>query len=207
MLKGIAGLVAALAMAGSALAQGAVQQSGPVVAFHLPSWWQNGLVGDAGSPASPYVSSLGLFDGPECPFGISSSAGPGVATTPYAAFTVCQTNTGMAFMLSGVGQSMPYPSINAGWVMGGSPPTLSGSCSMGTQTGGNAAGTFKASGSCSGTVILTFSTTNPTGWACTAQDMTTLSDTLKESAYTATSVTFTATMANADVAVFSCQGF
>ena len=88
----------------------------------------------------------------------------------------------------------------------GSPPTASGSCAISDQLGGAAAGSFRAAGLCAaGTLTLTLGVTAANGWACVAQDMTTPADSLKETAYSPDSVTFLATLAGADQAVFSCQ--
>jgi hypothetical protein len=54
---------------------------------------------------------------------------------------------------------------------------------------------------------LTFATTATNGWVCSAQDQTTPADTVKQTANSTTTVTFTATTANADVIVFQCQSF
>lgn len=90
----------------------------------------------------------------------------------------------------------------------GTLPVNSGSCAVTTQVGGATAGSFHASGACAGgTYVLTLSTGAPNGWACFASDMTTPADTVKQTASTATTVTFTATTASADVIVFSCMGF
>jgi len=99
--------------------------------------------------------------------------------------------------------------INAkAFVNTGTPPTGSGTCPINTQAGGNTTGSFKANGACAaGTIILTFATTTPTGWACTANDASTPADTLKQTNYSPTSVTFTATMATTDTATFNCVGF
>jgi hypothetical protein len=93
-------------------------------------------------------------------------------------------------------------------VASGSVPTLSGTCSAGTQVGGNTAGTFKASALCAaGTVILTFATTAPNGWVCNAHDQTTPADLVNQTANSATSCTLTGTMANADVVAFDARAF
>jgi hypothetical protein len=90
----------------------------------------------------------------------------------------------------------------------GSPPTLSGTCSVGTQTGGNTAGTFKAAGPCSTeTVVLTFATTAPTGWVCGAHDQTTPADSMNQTASTATTCTLTGTIASGDVIAFDARAF
>jgi hypothetical protein len=104
-----AGAVALLA-ASSATGQ-AIQQSGAVVPFHSAAWFQNGVLADAGTPQTPFISSLGLFNGSSCPFGISSQTGPGLSTSPYAQFSICQTNTTTTLNVAGVNGQAP-PSIN-----------------------------------------------------------------------------------------------
>lgn len=90
----------------------------------------------------------------------------------------------------------------------GSVPTLSGTCSTGTQVGGNTAGSFKFSAACSaGTVIMTFAAAATNGWACKVQDMTIPADVLNQTAYTATTATITGTAASGDQTVFQCVGF
>ena len=90
----------------------------------------------------------------------------------------------------------------------GAVPTVSGTCAVGTQLGGQIAGSFKASAACSsGAVILTFAATQPNGYVCETQDETTSADAMKQTAHSTTSVTFTGTMAANDVVVFKCIGF
>jgi hypothetical protein len=101
----------------AAFGQGTIQQSGPVTQFHLPTWWQNGLQGDAGSPSTPFIDSLGIFSGSSCPFGISSQTGPGLSSSPYAEISICQTNTTTTFMIEGLnGQAAPALYFNIGGV-------------------------------------------------------------------------------------------
>ena len=105
------------ANASGALAQGAITQSGPVTAFHGTAWFGNGILADAGAPSTPYLSSLGLFNGATCPFGVSSQTSPGSSTTPYSQFTVCQTATTTTLYFAGVnGQSNPNVYFNIGGV-------------------------------------------------------------------------------------------
>lgn len=90
----------------------------------------------------------------------------------------------------------------------GSAPTLSGTCSTGTQVGGQAAGSFKYSAACaSGTVVMTFATAAPNGRTCAVQDMTTPTNILSQAAYTTTTATIMGTAVSGDQAVFACQGF
>jgi len=90
----------------------------------------------------------------------------------------------------------------------GALPTPTGTCAIATQTGGTSAGTFTASGACAGgTVVLTFATTVSHGFSCTAHNRTTPANLMNQTATTTASVTFTGTMANADVVSFSCIGY
>ena len=90
----------------------------------------------------------------------------------------------------------------------GTPPTNSGACAIKTQVGGNTAGTFVSNGGCSAsTVILSFATTAPNGWACNASDLTTPADSMKQTASGTTFVTLTGTMVANDVVAFSCTAF
>jgi hypothetical protein len=92
----------------------------------------------------------------------------------------------------------------------GSAPTATGTCPIKTQVGGNTAGSFLSNGVCAGgTIILTFATTAPNDWVCQAWDLTTPANTIKQSnaSASATTATFTATMANNDLARFQCTAF
>lgn len=91
-------------------------------------------------------------------------------------------------------------------VAGGATPTLTGTCTTGTKVGGQNAGSFLATCSAQ-TVIMTFATTAPNGWACVAQDQTTSTDTLKQTANGATSCTLTGTTAASDKIVFSATAY
>lgn len=87
-------------------------------------------------------------------------------------------------------------------------PTPSGTCSINTQLGRNTVGSFKANGACaSGTIILTFMTAAANGWACNAKDLTTPANAMNQTAYTASTATFSGSMTNADLVTFSCFPF
>ena len=75
-------------------------------------------------------------------------------------------------------------------------------------TGGSTAGSFLAQAtSCTVTVTMGNLTTAPNGWSCSVWDVTTTADTLKEIAFTTTTVTFSGTVASGDKIVFGCTGF
>jgi hypothetical protein len=94
------------------------------------------------------------------------------------------------------------------FVGSGTAPTNSGSCAINTQVGGATAGSFKANGACAaGTITFTFAASAPNGWSCTASDLTTPADAIKQTGYTAGTATFVATMAAGDLATFGCMAF
>ena len=111
-------LIAAVLASTSAIAQGVIQQSGPVTTFHAPAWFGNGIIADAGSPTAPYVSAFGLFNGSQCPFGVSSQTGPGAWLSPYSEFSICQTDTTTTLNFLGMnGQGAPNVLFNIGGVI------------------------------------------------------------------------------------------
>lgn len=127
----VVALAAFLFLDAPALAQ-AVQQSGPVTGFHVPAWASNGYVMDGGSVDAPAVNNIGIFGGANCPLGISSQTGPGVATTPYGLFTVCQSATATTLNISGVNGNAT-PTLH--FVIGGVDYPFPGSSGGGTVTG------------------------------------------------------------------------
>jgi len=90
---------------------------------------------------------------------------------------------------------------------GTSPTGTTGSCSASSFVGGALAGKFSAAVCAGGTFILSELPTAPNGYACDAEDQTTPADTLKQTANSTTSVTFTSTTAASDVVVFKCLAF
>lgn len=87
------------------------------------------------------------------------------------------------------------------------PVGTTGSCVASSFTGGATAGKFSAAVCAAGTIILSSLPTAPNGYTCNAQDQTTVANTLKQSANTVTSVTFTSTTTAADVVVFQCMAW
>lgn len=98
----------------------------------------------------------------------------------------------------------PASAIQSG---GPTPPTLSGSCaSLGTQVGGNTAGSFVATCTAQ-TAILTFAVAAPHGWICQAWDQTTTTDFMRQSANSTTSCTLTGTTVAGDVILFEAVAY
>lgn len=109
---------------------------------------------------------------------------------------------------SALAQVVTAPANTGVIIATGAVPSNSGACAINTQLGGNAFGSFKANGICTAsTVILTFAITAPNGWSCQASDLTTTADSMKQTAYTQTTATFTGTMASADLVTFMCIAF
>lgn len=50
-----------------------IEQSGPVTNGHLPVWVVPNVVQDAGTPANPLVTALGMYGSGSCPFGLDSA--------------------------------------------------------------------------------------------------------------------------------------
>lgn len=95
-----------------------------------------------------------------------------------------------------------------GIVITGGAPSNIGSCAITSQLGGATTGSFVASGACAaGTYILGFGFSTTNGWACDAEDRTTITDTVQQIASTATNATFRATTASGDVVSWKCNGF
>jgi len=93
-------------------------------------------------------------------------------------------------------------------IMTGTVPTgTTGTCTASSFVGGALAGKFSAAVCAGGTFILSGLPTAPNGYACDAEDQTTPADTLKQTANSTTSVTFTSTTAASDVVVFKCLAF
>ena len=92
--------------------------------------------------------------------------------------------------------------------MGGSHPTgTTGTCVASSFVGGSLAGKFSAAVCAAGTFILSGLPAATNGYVCNAQDQTTPADTLKQTANTTTSVTFTSTTVAADAVVYSCVAY
>ena len=93
----------------------------------------------------------------------------------------------------------------------GTVPTASGTCAVGTVTGGGAAGSMAPTGACSpaATIILTFAKTAANGYWCHMEDLTTSTGVVRQSAMSTNSCTLTVTgalVAN-DVMTYEARGF
>jgi hypothetical protein len=94
------------------------------------------------------------------------------------------------------------------YISAGTTFTATGCGAPTSLTGGATAGFFLAQAtSCTVTVTMGNLTTAPNGWSCSVWDVTTTANTLKETAYTTTTVTFSGTVASGDKIIFGCTGF
>ncbi len=139
----------------------------------------------------------------------NESGNPFVIRDASNGLDAIQIATGGATTLGSEGPSTTTGVTGAfGVSAASSAPTASGSCTVGTLTGGQIAGSFKNSSSaCTGTVILTFAATQTHGYSCDAHDTTTLTGAINQSGVSPTSVTFSGAMAANDVIVWKCFGF
>jgi hypothetical protein len=111
-MRGFGILIAALvAILGGAASAQAVQQSGAIVPYHVPTWVTNGVQADGGGTTSPAVNALGLFGGANCPFSVSSQTAPGATAAAHGQLSICQTSTATTLMVNGVNGG-PTPSLN-----------------------------------------------------------------------------------------------
>lgn len=95
------------------------------------------------------------------------------------------------------------------YVIGGTPPTTTSSTcgTLGTQAGGNTAGTIVVTCTAQN-LVLNFGFTAPTGWACDAEDRSTPADNVRQTASSATSATFASvTTATNDTVQFKCLAY
>lgn len=109
--------VAALFLIIPAAADGqsqSVRQSGAVTSGHATSWTTNGVVQDAGTVSTPNVNALGLYNGSNCPLGISSQTTPGATASAHSQFSVCQTDDSSTLRFEGVGRSAPNVYFDVG---------------------------------------------------------------------------------------------
>jgi hypothetical protein len=111
------------------------------------------------------------------------------------------TDPGHTLGVTGATQSQSY-------LVGGTTFTASG-CSNTTLVGGATAGSFHSgtSGTCTVTITMGNSRSATNGWACYANDLTTTTDTVKQTATTTTTATLAGTTVTGDVINFACIGY
>lgn len=87
--------------------------------------------------------------------------------------TTCPATSGFSLQFDQRNNIWRVLASNSSIIASGSPPTLASSCTVGSQVGGNAAGSFVLGSSCSSIVNFTFNMTAPHDWFCAATNATT----------------------------------
>lgn len=97
----------------------------------------------------------------------------------------------------------------AGYISKGTTFTTNAGCSETSLTGGATAGSVASgtSGTCTFVVTMGNTATAAHGWACSVWDLTTTTDSLKETATNGTTVTFSGVTVSGDVINFGCIGY
>jgi len=179
---------------------------GNTALFNLRGYGHNGTSFQSG--AIIIMKSNSLWSGTNQATAIDFYTTPTTSTTVTLGMTL-QPSGGLA--IGGGGGNDPgiggIAITGAVQARGTSPVGTTGSCVASSFTGGATAGKFAAAVCAAGTIILSSLPTAPNGYTCNAQDQTTPADTLKQTANTATSATFTATTVAADVVAFSCMAW
>jgi hypothetical protein len=97
--------------------------------------------------------------------------------------------------------------LQTGSIASGTPFVVTSGCgTTGAVTGGTMTGNFTA-GQTSCIPIITPGFTAPNGFDCEAHDLTTVADTIRQSAYSTTTCTLTGTVVNADVIMVNITAF
>ena len=136
----------------------------------------------------------------------SNSAGS-VQVNMTGSFAACAGQSGWLFGTHAM-ESYNAKSMTTAIAVSGTVPTLTtGTCSGSAAVGGATAGSFTAPTCAAGTIILSGLPTQTNGYACDAWDQATPANTLKQTASTTTSATFTATTTTGDSVVYKCIGF
>lgn len=126
-----------------------------------------------------------------------------------SSFDTCFSRDSAGVMDFGAGAQTTTGKLQAaGYISKGTTFTSNAGCSETSLTGGATAGSFLSGAtSCTTTITMGNSATAANGWACSVWDVTTTADTMKQTASTATTVTFSGTTVSGDKIIFSCLGF
>ena len=160
----------------------------------------------ASTQALAQVGGPGAFSG-AASFGPQSVNSFLAAPSGSAGLPTFRTMTGADLGASTLSPSFAAISSRKFQSTGPVPTLTTGTCSAASAVGGSTAGVFTAPLCAAGTIILSVLPAATNGYVCDATDQTTPANTLKQTAYTTTSVTFTATTTASDIIVWKCRGF
>lgn len=93
MIRWLAAALAALFLAATPVGAQTVNQSGVVSPGHAGCWVTSGLLKDGGSPSNFQCNALGLYNGANSPFAISSQTASGALPASYCTLTLGATTT------------------------------------------------------------------------------------------------------------------
>lgn len=165
--------------------------------------------GAADAVALPSEYALSWFGAPGRPawrmYSTARTAGAGRLVMTDEAVSI-EVGAGAGGPALKVGQdAIATPAV----VASGRPPSISGSCAVLAQRGGQSAGSFVMDQDCAaGTIVIEFTADAPNGWACFASNLARREGSLREAIYDTKSVTFAVSdMKRSDLVVFSCTGF
>jgi hypothetical protein len=143
------------------------------------------------------------------------TAAQGANTVPIASLATIAANTVLgnnsgstATPAAQTSLSITGVTISGALSAVGTQPTLTGTCTTPTtKVGGATAGSFVTATGCSAQTVIISLPTATNGWICIASDQTTTTDSMKQSAQSASSCTLTGTTANNDVIVWEARAY
>jgi hypothetical protein len=189
----------------------------------------SGPAGSASSPTFTVGSGTGIYNPNTSQIGIAIGGSfdaifysAGLAFRPGLGYLWCTNSTCSSGLDTGIqrdaaevidfgngGATDTTAKVQAaGFQSKGTTFTSNAGCSETSLTGGASKGSFLAGATtCTTTITMGNTLTAANGWACSVWDVTTTADTLKQTATTTTTVTFSGTVASSDKIIFSCDGF
>lgn len=117
------------------------------------------------------------------------------------------TATGNSFAAPSTAAPVALPNGSSFFVLEAAGTQTVSGCSLTSASGGASGGSFHSGTAGTCTVTITPGITAPHGYACTATDLTTAADTVKQTATATTSCTISGTTASADVITWQASAF
>ncbi len=129
--------------------------------------------------------------------------------TAYDTQTVLPNVDGVVLWTNGVGFNTSVFPVTMGGIIVSGPIFAASGCGVTTLIGGVTAGSFHSgtNGTCTVTITMGATQTAPHGWSCHANDITTPSDVISQTATAAATATFSGPTTSGDVINFFCAGY